>query len=140
MGRLKINDRTKSGQPRVLRASGQNPEAGGGDDPGAAVRIYDDILESSRAAIESIKKHRIENSHRNIRHAEDLVTELLLLADPGTDPRQAKVLKKIHFFLAAKLLESNVTKNTVHLELVMQIVSALRDSQDNIFIKLRDIA
>ncbi len=92
------------------------------------VMLYDGAIRFSKAAIEDIKNKKLEGAHRNIVRAEDIVTELLLSLDYDKGGDIAKKLASIYVYVNEQLLEANITKKIDPLELVIRLMTDLRES------------
>lgn len=92
------------------------------------VMLYDGAIRFTKAALEDIKEKKIESGHRNIVRAEDIVTELLLSLDYEKGGEIAKKLASIYIYVNEQLLEANITKKSEPLELVIRLMSDLRES------------
>jgi flagellar protein FliS len=92
------------------------------------VMLYDGAIRFAKAALEDIKNKKIESAHKNIVRAEDIVTELLLSLDYEKGGDIAKKLASIYIYVNEQLLEANITKKGEPLELVVRLMSDLRES------------
>jgi flagellar secretion chaperone FliS len=96
------------------------------------VMLYDGAIKFAKAAIDAIKNKKIEVSHKNIMRTEDIITELLLSLDYERGGEIAKKLASIYIYLNQQLLEANITKKKEPLEIVVRLMSDLRESWDKI--------
>jgi flagellar secretion chaperone FliS len=92
------------------------------------VMLYDGAIRFAKASTEAIKNNKLEAAHRNIVRAEDIITELLLSLDYDKGGDIAKKLASIYIYVNEQLLEANITKKAEPLELVIKLMSDLRES------------
>ncbi len=92
------------------------------------VMLYDGAIRFVKAAIEAVGNNKLESAHRNIVRAEDIITELLLSLDYDKGGDIAKKLASIYIYVNEQLLEANITKKNEPLELVIKLMSDLRES------------
>jgi flagellar secretion chaperone FliS len=102
------------------------------------VMLYDGAIKFTKAGIDAIKAKKVEQAHKNIIRAEDIITELLLCLDYEKGGDIAKKLASIYIYVNQQLLEANITKKIEPLELVIRLMSDLKDSWEKISNKMTD--
>jgi flagellar protein FliS len=99
------------------------------------VMLYDGAIRFCRQAVESIKKKKYDSANTEIVRAEDIVTELLLALDYDQGGEVAKKLASLYVYFNQQLLEANITKTIEPLEIVIKLMSDLRESWEKIAAK-----
>jgi flagellar secretion chaperone FliS len=102
------------------------------------VMLYEGAIKFTKAALDSIKSKKVEQAHKSIIRAEDIVTELLLCLDYEKGGDIAKKLASIYIYVNQQLLEANITKKTEPLELVIRLMSELKESWEKISNRMTD--
>ncbi len=95
--------------------------------PQLVIKLYERLMEDLSAAESAIVEKQIEQTHRSLIHAQDIVFELSLALDiAGWAGAQA--LHALYQHLDAKLIEANLHKSTGSVQDCVAIVSPLLDA------------
>ncbi len=102
-------------------------------DPGKLiVMCYDAIIKDLKEAKEYHEKRNLEASYDKIRHAQDIVTELLVALDYEQGGEIAINLGKIYNFLLRQFIIINSQTDPTFYDPLIKIVEELRDAWDQI--------
>ncbi|GAA2735715.1 flagellar export chaperone FliS [Pedococcus aerophilus] len=91
------------------------------------VMLYDRLLKDLNTAFGAVSQGDVEVAHRNLLHAQDIVTELSSSLDLSMWPEGAQ-LKALYDYLTERLVQANVSKDASLVAEALEIVEPLRDA------------
>lgn len=96
------------------------------------VMLYEGAIRFSKEALKAIQDKKYDVANNRIVRAEDIVTELLVSLDYEKGGDIAKKLASIYIYMNQQLLEANITKSSGPLEVVINLMSDLKESWEKI--------
>ncbi len=78
-------------------------------------------------AIEALEKGEIENAHRSLTKAQDIISELRTALNPAAGDL-SRNLEQLYGFMQETLLEANVEKNAEKARIVYELLSGLDEA------------
>lgn len=91
------------------------------------VMLYDRLVRDLGGAVAALEGRDLETAHRNLLHAQDIVTELSLSLDTERWP-EGESLAAIYRFVLDELVQANVHKDARRAASCLEIVEPLRDA------------
>lgn len=99
-------------------------DGNGGMSPGRLlVALYDRLLLDLDNAATAIADRRVEDAHRHLVHAQEIVENLDQALDAGWD--QAQGLSQIYEFVRSELIRANISKDSTVLGRCRRIIEPL---------------
>jgi flagellar protein FliS len=87
--------------------------------------LYQGTLKFMKLAKKNIKEGKIEESHKNIIKAQNIILELQTTLDKEKGGEIAFQLESLYDFIYRELIQANLNKNTKHLDKVIPLVEEL---------------
>ncbi|MTV49935.1 flagellar export chaperone FliS [Heliobacillus mobilis] len=88
--------------------------------------LYDGALRFTKMAIKAIDEKNVQESHRNISRAQDIIMELMETLDMSQEV--AHQLMVLYDFILHSLTEGNVKKDKTHLIHAQEFLQDLKDT------------
>ena len=91
------------------------------------VMMYDGAIRFIRQGISAIESANLEEAHRSLVRAQDIVAEL----DRALDPQAGEIatnLAQLYDYMHRRLVEANVRKDVAPLQEVIGLLTELRDA------------
>src|SRR5690606_5432148 len=95
------------------------------------VMLYDGAIRFVGQGIAAIERSEMEEAHRNLVRAQDIIAELNRALDPQAGEVAAN-LEQLYDYMHRRLAEGNMRKDTAPLQEVMGLLRELRDAWDQI--------
>jgi len=95
------------------------------------VMLYDGAIRFVGQGIAAIERSEMEEAHRNLVRAQDIIAELNRALDPQAGEVAAN-LEQLYDYMHRRLVEGNMRKDTAPLQEVMGLLRELRDAWDQI--------
>jgi flagellar secretion chaperone FliS len=96
------------------------------------ILCYDAAINDLKQAEELHERHQMNEAYRKIRHAQDIVTELLVGLDYERGGDVAGNLSRLYNFILRQLIGINSRENTSIYDDLVRILSELRDGWEAI--------
>jgi flagellar protein FliS len=90
------------------------------------IMLYNGCIKQIKLAVMAIGKKKYEDANNSLKKAQDILMELMVSLDLKYDV--AKNLMDIYMFVHGELVNMNVTKNTEKADILIKILSDLRDA------------
>jgi len=103
------------------------------------ILCYDTAIRDLKEAREMHEKHDMDGAYRKIRHAQDIVTELLVGLDYERGGDIAKNLNRLYNFILRRLMGINSREDTAIYGHLIKILSELKSAWDEIKLRQHDI-
>ena len=87
--------------------------------------LYQGAIKFMKLAKKNIKEGKIEESHKNIIKAQNIILELQNTLDKEKGGEIAVQLESLYDFIYRELIQANLNKNTKHLNNVIPLVEEL---------------
>lgn len=87
--------------------------------------LYQGAAKFMKLAKKNIKEGKIEESHKNIIKAQNIILELQNTLDKENGGEIAVQLESLYDFIYRELIQANLNKNTKHLDNVIPLVEEL---------------
>ena len=87
--------------------------------------LYQGAIKFMKLAKKNIKEGKIEESHKNIIKAQNIILELQSTLDKEKGGEIAVQLESLYDFIYRELIQANLNKNTRHLDNVIPLVGEL---------------
>ncbi|MFP4372316.1 MAG: flagellar export chaperone FliS [Halanaerobium sp.] len=87
--------------------------------------LYQGALKFMKLAKKNIKEGKIEESHKNIIKAQDIILELQNTLDKENGGEIAVQLESLYDFIYRELIQANLNKNTKYLDNVIPLIEEL---------------
>ena len=87
--------------------------------------LYQGALKFMKLAKKNIKEGKIEESHKNIIKAQNIILELQNTLDKEKGGEIAVQLESLYDYIYRELIQANLNKNTKHLNNVIPLVEEL---------------
>jgi len=87
--------------------------------------LYQGAVKFMKLAKKNIKEGKIEESHKNIIKAQNIILELQNTLDKEKGGEIAVQLESLYDFIYRELIQANLNKNTKHLNNVIPLVEEL---------------
>jgi flagellar protein FliS len=91
------------------------------------IMCYDAAISDIKDARELHEKHKMDDAYRKIRHAQDIITELLVGLDYERGGNIARDLNRLYNFVLRQLIGINSRKDTSIYGHLVKILSDLKD-------------
>jgi flagellar protein FliS len=91
------------------------------------VMLYDGAIKFLKQAKIAINNKEIENAHKNIVRAQDIIIELLLSLNMEAG-EIAEKLQSLYIYLNKKLMEANLKKSCEPIDEVLKFLTELREA------------
>ncbi|HEY8417199.1 MAG TPA: flagellar export chaperone FliS [Limnochordales bacterium] len=95
------------------------------------VMLYDGAIRFVQQGIAAIEKGDVQEAHRSLMRAQDIVAELSRALDPRAGELAAN-LEQLYDYMHRRLVEGNMRKDVAPLQEVMGLLSELREAWDKI--------
>ncbi|MFS8544380.1 MAG: flagellar export chaperone FliS [Limnochordales bacterium] len=95
------------------------------------VMLYDGAIRFVRQGIAAIEQAKVEEAHRNLIRAQDILAEL----ERALDPRAGEIaanLEQLYDYMQRRLMEANLRKDAAPLQEVIGLLTELRDAWQQI--------
>jgi flagellar protein FliS len=87
--------------------------------------LYQGAVKFMKLAKKNIKEGKIEESHKNIIKAQNIILELQSTLNKEQGGQIAVQLESLYDFIYRELIQANLNKNTKHLDNVIPLVEEL---------------
>ena len=87
--------------------------------------LYQGAIKFMKLAKKNIKEGKIEESHKNIIKAQNIILELQSTLNKEQGGQIAVQLESLYDFIYRELIQANLNKNTKHLDNVIPLVEEL---------------
>jgi flagellar protein FliS len=96
------------------------------------IMCYDSAIRDLKKAKELHEKREMNDAYRQIRHAQDIVTELLVGLDYERGGNIARNLNRLYNFILRQLIGINSREDTSIYDHLIRILSGLKDGWESI--------
>jgi flagellar secretion chaperone FliS len=96
------------------------------------ILCYDTAIRDLREAKELHEKHQMDEAYRKIRHAQDIVTELMVGLDYERGGDIARNLSRLYNFVLRQLIGINSREDTGIYQHLIKILSNLKEAWEGI--------
>lgn len=96
------------------------------------ILCYEAVIKDLEIARDFHERRAIENSYAKIRHAQDIITELLLGLDYERGGEIAVNLSKIYNFMLRELMVINSSKDTAIYTHIIKMLTELKDAWEQV--------
>ena len=94
--------------------------------------LYQGAIKFMKLAKKNIKEGKIEESHKNIIKAQNIILELQSTLNKEEGGEIASRLESLYDYMYRELIQANLNKNTKHLDNVIPLVKELFDAYKEI--------
>jgi flagellar protein FliS len=106
----------------------QNPNAGAADNLDLVIRCYDAVIKDLEEAKSHHTNSQMDAAYDKIRHAQDILTELLVCLDYEKGGSISQNLGRIYNFILRELITIPSTQNTQAYGQLVHLLSELRSA------------
>ncbi|VBB05547.1 flagellar protein flis [Lucifera butyrica] len=99
------------------------------------IMLYDGALKNLHTAQASIAAKNIEQAHRSLIKAQNIVSELNNTLNMEAGGEVAQNLRKLYQFVNRRLVQANVSKDTALIQDAIDVLSTLKEGWDAIILK-----
>ncbi len=96
------------------------------------ILCYERAIKDLETARQLHEKDSLENGYKNIRHAQDIITELLLGLDYERGGEISVNLSKIYNFMLRELMGINTSKDTAIYGHIIKMLAELKDAWEQV--------